>query len=343
MRIALDAMGGDHGPRPVVEGAIQAVQRFRGVDVVLVGPETQLRRLLATAKFDNNDRITVHDAPDVIEMHEKPRQTLRRKESSIFRSVELVKNGDADAVISPGNTGAYLAHCLFGLRPLPTIQKPAIATYLPTWTGQRAVILDSGANVDCKPHQIVRFAAMGAALSKVILDVENPRVALLSNGEEETKGDEITVATNKLLKQTDLNFVGNCEGNHLLSGDYDVIAADGFPGNIALKTAEGTASMAFKILKREIKGGLMSSIGGLLIRNAGKRVKKLMDYEETGGAPLLGLNGVAIVCHGRSGKRAYFNAIRVAAEAVKLDLVRHIKEDLQHVQEIIGTDDENGS
>jgi len=318
-------MGGDLGPRPCVEGAIAACQRFN-IEVTLVGKERALKRLLSAMRVSDR-RINIVNAEDVVTMRDAPRDSLRKKNSSLAIAVDLVRKGECSAVVSPANTGAFLAHAMLSWRTLPGIKKPAIATPLPT-LHDRVVIVDSGAVVDCKPHQLVNFGIMGATYAREVLGRANPRVGLLSNGEEETKGNDLTIAAHKLLKKTGLNFLGNAEGRDVFTGDYDVIVCDGFVGNVVLKCAEGLAKTITELLKREAKKSIPTSIGGALMLPAVKAVKRRTDYDETGGAPLLGVNGVAIISHGSSNGKAIMNALRVAAESVSRDLVGHLKLDL---------------
>ncbi len=328
MRVAVDAMGGDAGPRPAVEGALLAAQRYN-IEVALVGKTRHLERLLAALKV-RDGRLTIVEATDVIQMTDTPRDTLKRTQSSMAVATRLVKDGQADALVSAGNTGALLANTLFSWRTLPRIKKPAIAAFLPT-SNNVAIVVDAGANVDCKAHQLLQFAIMGSVYAREILKRDPPRIGLLSNGEEETKGNLVVVETHKLLRATDLDFLGNIEGNTLFNGDVDVLVCDGFVGNVMLKTSEGLASMVFKAIKHEVKKSFVNMIGAVLMMSAAKRVKARTDYDEYGGAPLLGLNHVVIKAHGRSNKKAFMNAIRVAAECHNLGLVRRLREELERV------------
>lgn len=325
MRIALDAMGGDLGPRPCVEGAVAACQRFN-IEVALVGKERHLRRFLS-AKGAKDHRITVVHADDVVRMTDTPSASLRKRTSSLAVAVDMVSRGEAAAVVSPANTGAFLIHAQTKWRTLPGIKKPAIATLLPTMH-DRVVIVDSGAVVDCKPHQLVNFAIMGSTYAREVLGRVNPRVALLSIGEEETKGNELSIAAHQLLRKSGLNFLGNAEGRDIFTGDFDVIVCDGFVGNIVLKTSEGLARAITDLLKREAMKSIPTMIGGALMVPAVKAVKRRTDYDETGGAPLLGVNGIAIISHGSSNAKAIMNALRVAAESVSRGLVGKLGEDL---------------
>jgi glycerol-3-phosphate acyltransferase PlsX len=319
-------MGGDHGPRPCVEGAVMAAQLY-DIEVVIVGKERHIRRLLA-AKNVRDPRISVVHAPTVVEMTDAPRDSLRKKDSSLAIAVNLVKTGEGAAVVSPANTGAFLAHAQMAWRTVAGIKKPAIATMLPT-LHDRVIILDSGAVVDCKPHQLVNFAIMGSTYAREILGRANPRIGLLSIGEEETKGNEVTLEAYKRLRATGLNFLGNAEGRDIFTGDFDVIVCDGFVGTIVLKSAEGLAKTITELLKREAKKSIPTMIGGALMYPAIKALKRRTDYDEYGGAPLLGVNGVAIICHGSSNQKAIMNAIRVAAESVTRGLVGHVGSDLE--------------
>lgn len=325
MRIVLDAMGGDHGPRPCVEGAIMAAERFN-IDIIIVGKERHLRRLLS-AKKTADRRITIVNADDVVTMADAPRDSLRKKKSSLAIGVELVRSGEGQAFVSPANTGAVLAHTLLSWRTLPGIKKPAIATMLPT-LHDRVVIVDSGAVVDCKPHQLVNFGIMGTTYAREVLGRLNPRIGLLSNGEEDTKGNDLTIEANQLLRKTSLNFLGNAEGRDVFTGEFDVIVCDGFVGNVLLKASEGLAKAITEILKKEAMKSIPTMIGGALVLPAVKALKRRTDYDESGGAPLLGLNGIAIICHGGSNAKAIMNGLKVAAESVSRSLVSRVKEDL---------------
>jgi phosphate acyltransferase len=328
MRVAVDAMGGDAGPRPAVEGALLAAQRYN-IDVALVGKPRHLQRLLAALKV-RDGRISIVEATDVIQMTDTPRETLKRTQSSMAVAARLVKEGHADALVSAGNTGALLAHTLFCWRTLPGIKKPAIAAFLPTLKGFM-IVVDAGANVDCKPHQLLQFAIMGSVYARDVLKRDPPRVGLLSNGEEESKGNEVVINTHRLLRATDLDFLGNVEGNAIFNGDTDVLVCDGFVGNVLLKSAEGFAGMIFKAIKQEVRKSVVNMVGAVMMMPAARRVKRRTDYDEYGGAPLLGLNGIVIKAHGRSNKKAFMNAIRVAAECHNLGLVRRLREELERV------------
>ncbi len=330
MRIVLDAMGSDRAPGVDVEGAVRAARRF-GQEIILVGRQKEIARELARHDTEGLPLSVVH-ASQVIEMAEHPSHAARSKtDSSMVVGIKLVRDGKADAFVSAGNSGGVLAAALLSagrIGRIKGISRPAISSVLPTLTGV-SFMLDIGANTDCKPEWMVQFALMGAVYARRILGIENPRIALLSNGEEDTKGNQAVQATHNILKQLDLNFVGNIEGKDLANGLADVIVSDGFVGNVAIKTAEGTASMLLSILRTEIKRRPLATIGALLAKPAFRAVSKVLDYREFGGAPLLGVNGVVIIGHGRSDALAIENAIRVAIEAVENDLVETIRQDMQ--------------
>jgi glycerol-3-phosphate acyltransferase PlsX len=327
MRIAIDAMGGDHGPAPNVEGALQAAQELN-VEVILVGDEPliqeHLRRLGAT-----DPRLSVRHAPQTVGMHESPAQVARKKrDSSIWIATDLVKTGDANAVVSAGNTGASMVAAFFILGVIKGVERPAIATMLPTVTGN-AVMLDVGANVDCTARDLQQFALMGHEYGKHVFDKPAPQIGLLSIGEEDSKGNEVTKEAFKLLKASPINFIGNVEGRDVFSGAADVVVCDGFIGNVALKIAEGTADTFKKLLLKEIAGSTFGRLSYLFLAGPMLRLRRRMDYAEFGGAPLLGVNGVCIICHGRSSARAIKNAVRRAKGLVEDALTQRIQRDIE--------------
>lgn len=325
IRIALDAMGGDRGPMVTVEGAVAAAREL-GLSVVLVGNEEDLRGRLSN--HDTNGlSVAICHAPETIGMHESPSVALRKKrQSSIRIGLELVKRGEADAFISAGNTGAVMATALITLGPLAGVERPAIALIIPTLEGQ-SILLDVGANADCKARHLLQFAIMGDVYARQIMGKRSPTVGLLSIGEEETKGNELTKEAFKgLEEEQSLNFIGNVEGREVFRGRADVIVCDGFTGNIALKIIESAAEFFTVLLKEELAKGLVGKAGALLARGAFERFRKLVDYTEYGGAPLLGVRGVCIISHGRSTAKAIKNAIRVAAECVENRVAEHISE-----------------
>lgn len=325
IRVALDAMGGDRGPVVNVEGAVAAAREL-GLSVLLVGHEEELTRRLQHLSANGLGIVICH-APETVGMHESPSAALRKKKQSSIRvGLELVKRGEADAFISAGNTGAVMATALITLGPLPGVERPAIALIMPTLRGH-SILLDVGANADCKARHLLQFAIMGDVYARQVMGKISPTVGLLSIGEEETKGNELTrEAFKELEEESSLNFIGNVEGREVFSGTADIIVCDGFTGNIALKISESSAEFFTVLLKEELAKGLVGKMGALLARDAFRRFKKRVDYTEYGGAPLLGVRGVCIISHGRSTAKAIRNAIRVAAECVENRVIEHINE-----------------
>lgn len=314
--IAVDAMGGDFGPSVVVPGAIDAA-RLHDLHVLLVGDtpkvEAELAKLdLANVHFD------IVQADDVVHMNEKPSDILRRKKNASIQVVcRLVKDGKADAVVSAGHSGATVACGMFIMGRLPGVERPALAALLPTEKNP-VVVLDAGANVDCRPYHLFQFGLMGDAFAHDLLGYAAPRVSLLSIGEEEGKGNSQVKEAYELLKLAqNLNFVGNAEGRDIFTGDIDVVVCDGFVGNVVVKMSEGLASALVRMLKRLFTSGFLPALGGMLAKGAFKKFATTIDYAEYGGAPLLGLQGLAIVCHGRSSARAMQNAIKMAGTFVR--------------------------
>lgn len=322
MRIALDAMGGDCGPVEMVSGAVQAIDEF-GLQVTLLGDEQQIYSALG--KFGCSDsRIQVVHTTQTIEMDESPFEAVRKKQdSSIVAAFNLLKQGKVSAVVSAGNSGATMASAVTRLGRLKNISRPGIAGILPTQKNP-LVMMDVGANVDCRPHHLFQFGVMAAAFSSVLFSNDRPRVGLLSIGEEGGKGNSLVKGAHELFQNSNLNFIGNVEGRDTFLGDVDVIVCDGFVGNVCLKVSEGLAETVLTLLRSEIEKSIMARLGYLLARSAFRRFKKRLDYAEYGGAPLLGLNGTGIVCHGRSNATAIKNAIKVAAEMEKNQVNEHI-------------------
>ncbi|HLA23788.1 MAG TPA: phosphate acyltransferase PlsX [bacterium] len=334
MRIAVDAMGGDQAPEAIISGAVAAAREL-GADVVLVGREARVREELA--RHRGAPALEIVDAPEVIEMHEAPAMALRRKRrASIVVAVELLKARRVDAVVTAGHTGAAMGAGLLGLGRIPGVDRPAIAAVLPTQTAQPAILLDVGANVDCKPHHLLQFALMGSVYANRVLGTTSPRVGLLSNGTEEGKGSELTLAATPLLRASGLNFVGNVEARDVFLGVADVVVCDGFVGNVALKFGQGLALAIRNIVKDELRGlrgkllrlYLAPLVGSIL------RLYRRIDYREYGGAPLLGIDGVVIVAHGSSNARALRNAVRVAAETVSHGFVEELRSRMPQAQDI---------
>ena len=323
MRIALDAMGTDHAPRPEVAGAIQALQESAtDAEIILVGDEGLIRAELAT--YDNvPPGIRVHHAPDRVSPEDSPASVIRRKpDSSIAVGLKLHKAGEADAFVSAGPTGAVMAASLFNLRPLPGVDRPPVGALLPT-AGKLCLLLDAGANIGCKSHHLVQFAHLGSVYARDAMGYTNPRVGLLNIGEEPSKGSVLTVETYQaLLGEDGINFIGNVEGRDIVQGECDVIVCDGFVGNILLKFYESVAGHIVGLLRDEIGEAKDQKLDL-------DHVFRVLDYAEYGGAPLLGLGGVSIICHGSSPPKAIRNALAIAARAVRAGLVQHSVEDLK--------------
>lgn len=316
--IALDGMGGDHAPDVVVDGAILAAREL-GVRILLVGPERELTQRLG--KDAAQLPIEVVNATQVVEMDEHPANAVRQKpDSSMVVGVKQVREGRAQAFVSAGNTGAVMAAGLFELRRIKGVDRPALSAVFPTRKGGTLVI-DVGANADCKPEYLEQFAIMGSVYMERVFGVQRPRVGLLSNGEEDTKGNQLVQAAHARIKALPLNFIGNVEGKEIPTGDVDVVVCDGFTGNVVLKLSEGLAGAITGLIREEINSSIISKLFAVGVISAFKRVRKRLDYAEYGGAPLLGLNGVCIVAHGRSNALAIKNAVRVAAQAVQNDVV----------------------
>ena len=318
--VAVDAMGGDHAPGAIVHGAVNAARK--GLPVVLVGPEATVREELARHRAGHALPIALKHAGEVVAMDDHPGQAMRRKKDNSIRiCFELVKRGAACGMVSAGNSGAVMAGAIFVLGRLPAVERPGIISVLPALKGQ-PLLVDMGANVDCKPIHLVQFALMGEVYSRRVLGVARPKVAVLSNGEEESKGTDLTRAAAAALKKASIDFKGYCEGRDLLTGDFDVIVTDGFTGNVALKTMEGTAKVVGELIKRALKSSAPAALGGLLAKGALTAMKKQIDWREIGGAPLVGLAGVGFITHGRSDALAIENAVRrvrAAADAHATD------------------------
>lgn len=325
MKIAVDAMGGDYGPEVVVKGAVEAASE--GTAVVLVGDGERVKSELGKYETTGLD-LTVRHSTEVVAMDESPAQAIRKKKDSSIRvCFDLVKAGEASAVVSAGNSGAAMAAGMFVLKRLGGVDRPSIAVSVPT-VKEPAVLLDAGGNVDCKPIHLVQFAIMGDVYARYVLKKTNPTVGLLSNATEESKGNELTRLTNELLKKTSLNYVGCVEGKEIYKGDLDVIVSDGFVGNVVLKLSEGLVVAVVKMLKDEIMASIPAKIGYLLSRGAFDKLKKKMDYAEYGGAPLLGINGICIISHGASTHKAIKNAVFRAARYVSAGVNEHLAEEL---------------
>ncbi len=324
MRIAIDGMGGDHAPSVVVEGAIAACKEY-GFEIVIVGQQEKIEAELGKIKY-RGSKVEICHASEVIDMHELPVASVRKKkDSSINKLVELAKNKKVDAILSAGNTGAVVCATTLGLRLLEGVERPGIAIVYRGLEGI-SMIIDIGANVNAKPSHLLQYALMGDAYSRYILKKENPKIGLLNVGEEAAKGPEFIKETHRLLSSTNLNFIGNTEGDELFNGKIDVIVCDGFIGNAVLKVSEGIAEAFSELLHRKLSENLLTKFGALLSMPAFKALKKEVDYAEYGGAPLLGVDGICIIGHGRSNSKAIKNAIRAAGESATQHVNQHIIE-----------------
>ncbi len=333
MPIAIDAMGGDFYPRHPVSGAVEAV-REHGTRVILVGQQNLIKEELEKHRF-NAQKIDIVHAPEVVEMSDPVITALRKKRKSSMRlCFDLVKQGDADGIVSAGNSGAMLAIGHFVLKTLAGIDRPCICALLPS-RKEKVLLVDAGANVDCSPESLFQFAILGSIYLENIHQIKNPKIGLLNIGAEEGKGDERSRNAYLLLKQSGLNFVGNIEGKEFFNGDIDVVVTDGFAGNILLKSVQGAADFVKRMIREEIKASLLARLGAVLMNKSLMRLKKRTDYAEFGGAPLLGLKGNAIVCHGSSNARAIAFGIRFSQWAHECGLVQNLEEQILKQQELL--------
>ena len=329
LTIAVDAMGGDFGPQPIIEGTLQAL-RERQFKAILVGDSKHLKPLIPEQFLH---LITFVEANDILDMHEAATNALKRKETSIYKAVDLVREKQADAVVSMGHSGATMSLATLRIGRLKGVLRPAIATIMPTAvSGKVSLVLDVGANVDCKAEHLVQFAVMGEAYAKDILKIAKPKIGLLSNGEEESKGNEITKEAFLSLKKLE-SFSGNIEGNNIFDGSVDVIVCDGFVGNILLKTSEGVAESITKIIKQNVRKSPLAIAGAVLMRKVFTILKKQVDYAEYGGAPLIGINGCAIIGHGKSNAKAVKNAIFQAINFSSSNINTDIEEKLAMLEQ----------
>ena len=334
MKIAVDAMGGDSAPQAIVDGALAAAKAANGrFEVVLVGNEDKIKEALSHHSRVSEFPISIHHASQQIEMKDSPTVALRqKKDSSIAVAMKLQKEGEVDAVVSAGNTGAVLASALINLRKIKEVIRPSIGSLIPSGKGV-TLLIDAGTNVDCKPAHLLQFGIMGSIFIKQIIGVEYPKVGLLSIGEEESKGNELTQATHQLFKNSNLNFIGNIEGGDILKGKADVVVCDGFVGNIVLKFAESFNKVYSFNLRQKIGKHLQYNLGAYLLKPAFKRLKKAFDYAEYGGVPLLGVRGVCIICHGGSSPKAIKNAILEAEKIINKEVNNHIEQRLHKLKE----------
>jgi len=334
VKIAVDAMGGDHAPAIVIEGVVDYIRENSHDDykIILVGKEKEIHRELKKYKNFRHDRLEIVDALEEISMKEHFLSYWRkREETSIKKAIDLVKNEKAKAMVSAGNTGAVMALAKTVLGSMKNIDRPALAIMLPTLKGN-SLMVDVGANTDSKPHNLVEFALMGKVYLENILGIRNPRIALMNIGEEEAKGNELTKTTHNLLKQLDINFIGNVEGRDVYIGEADLIVTDGFTGNVTLKVSEGVVEVMLSMLKREIMSNIFSKIGFFFLKKSLKRIKKKLDYAEYGGALLLGVNGIVIIGHGSSNAKAIKNAIYLSYKFVSEKVLEKISQEIGNVQ-----------
>ncbi|KFN40509.1 MAG: phosphate acyltransferase [Sulfuricurvum sp. MLSB] len=327
IKIAIDAMGGDFGPEPIVKGTLEALKEKK-FEPILVGKKDEILSLLPKGY---KDKILIVEADDVIDMSDAATDALKRKESSIYKAIELVREGKADGVVSAGHSGATMSLATLRLGRLKHVLRPALVTLMPTKTGQRSIMLDVGANVDCKAEHLFQFGIMGYYYAKDMLKIDHPRVGLLANGEESSKGNEVTKETFGML-QAEKGFIGNVEGNNIFDGSCDVIVCDGFIGNLVLKASEGVASTISYFIKEYIRKSPVAITGALLMRKVFRLLKKEIDYAEIGGAPLIGIKGCAIVSHGKSNPKAIKNAIFQAIRYVNTGVNEHIEKRLEELK-----------
>lgn len=326
MKFVVDCYGGDLSPKANVLGAVQAVNKFSDLNLILCGRESAIRDILAGEY--SGDRIDIINADEIINNSDIPTNAIRQKTgSSMVVAYDLLKNNDdISGIISSGSTGALLAGAIMKIGRIPNIIRPALCPILPTVNNKGVALIDCGANVDCKADMLVQFAYMGSAYMSAVFGVEKPKVGLLSNGSEDKKGNALTKEAFELLSESNINFMGNMEGRDILSGQYDVVVCDGFTGNVALKSCEGTAGAIFNVLKSEINsGGLKAKLGALLLKNVLKGVKKKLDYNEIGGAGFLGVNKIVVKAHGSSGSKAFSAAIEQARKMAQNDILGKIK------------------
>ncbi len=328
MKIVVDAMGGDNAPKEIVLGVIKALNTYDDIEIILTGNEELISPLLSNNRYDTL-RLKVVHTTQTIEMAEKPVEAIKRKkDSSMVVGMELVAKKEADVFITAGSTGAALSGAMLIIRRIRGVRRPALAPVLPTLGKNGVLLIDCGANVDCKPSYLQQFAVMGSAYMENVFGVKNPRVGLMNNGAEEEKGCELTKAAFALLKETPINFVGNCEGRDVVSGAFDVCVCDGFTGNVYLKGLEGVASMILKKLKNTMLASFKTKVAALLLKSSFKTLKAELDYSEYGGALLLGVNGGVIKAHGSSDAKTIFNAVRQGREFILGNVVTIIKDDI---------------
>jgi phosphate acyltransferase len=333
MKVAVDAMGGDHAPQAIVEGAVLAAKKLDVDEVILVGDRVRVERELAKHRWSGSNLTIVH-TPQAVQMHELPSRVLRAKhDTSISVAMDLMKDGTCDAVVTAGNSGAAMAVSMWKMKKLEGVERPALAGIHPTLNGA-SVLIDAGGNVDCKPIHLVQFAIMGEIYARFVVGKKRPKVGLLSNGREDSKGNELTKKVHAILKKSSLNYFGYVEGTDISSGIVDVIVCDGFVGNVAIKSSEGIADSMTAMLRAATRKSLWARIGYFFMRQVQEGIRRRIDYSEYGGVPLLGINGTCFICHGHSSAKAIKNAIRAASEYVRSDINRLLIDALRESQDL---------
>jgi glycerol-3-phosphate acyltransferase PlsX len=333
MKVAVDAMGGDHAPEAIVEGAVLAATELDLDELILVGDQVLVEKELVKHRWSGSNVTIVH-TPQAVQMHESPARALRAKQdTSISVAVDMMKDGKCQAVVTAGNSGAAMAISMWKMKKLEGVERPALASIHPT-LNDVSILIDAGGNVDCKPIHLVQFAIMGEIYAGFVLGKDRPRVGLLSNGREDSKGNELTKKVHAILKQSGLNYIGYVEGGDIYSGTTDVIVCDGFAGNVALKSSEGIAESFGAMLRTEIRKSIWARIGYFFMRGALENFRRRVDYSEYGGVPFLGINGTCFVCHGHSSPKAIKNAIRAASEYVRRDINHLLIEALRDSQDL---------
>ena len=332
MKIIIDAMGGDHAPEAIIQGGVDALNEHKDIHLIFTGNQQTIENELSKYSYDKS-RVTVVHAPEVIEMAESPTEAIKKKpHSSLVVGLNLLKDGEGETFITAGSTGATVVGATLIVRRIRGVKRPALCPVLPTEDGKGVLLIDCGANVDCKPSYIAQFGLMGSAYMKNVFGIKTPRVGLLNNGAEEEKGNAQTKEAYAIMKTLPMNFVGNVEARYVCSGEFDVVACDGFAGNIALKMMEGAAKTITSILKQELMSSFSSKIGALLSKGAFKRLKKRLDYTEYGGALLLGVNGGVIKAHGSSNAKAIKNAVNQARGFIAGNVVNVISDEISKIE-----------
>lgn len=332
MRIVVDAYGGDHAPTEVVRGALMAVRELENVELIFTGKEEELSALLKEETYPE-ERVSIRNATEVITNDDSPVQATRtKKDSSLMVALSILKNKEADAMVSAGNTGAYFAGAFRVLGRIKGVKRPALATFIPTLTGG-SILLDVGANTDCKPEHLLQFAEMGAVYAEDVLKIKNPRVGIVNIGAEEAKGDELSKTAHQLLKTSKVNFVGNIEARQVPAGDADVIVCDGFVGNVIIKLMEGMASSMFGMIKKVFMKNIFTKLCAAVLKPGLREVKKKADYSEYGGAPILGIDAAVIKAHGSSKAKAFYNAVKSAANFAESGAMERLRQRFHQEEE----------